>query len=60
MGNFNCLFCYCPLHPFDKCGGNYIMLENGWKDCSKCTIPHEQYELIVSKLIELKSQTIQN
>ena len=50
--NFNCLFCYCPLYSFDECGGNYTMLKNGVKDCSKCLIPHEQYELIIKKIIE--------
>ena len=54
--NFNCLFCYCPLYQFDKCGGNYNKLENGWKDCSKCAIPHQRYDFIVQRLVELNDK----
>lgn len=53
---FNCLFCYCPLYMLkDKCGGNFRYIENGMKDCSKCTIPHREdgYEYIMSKLIDV-------
>ena len=40
---FNCLFCYCPLYALGKdCGGNFVMLENGVKDCSGCAIPHRK------------------
>ena len=49
---FNCLFCFCPLYPFKNCGGNYIILENGLKDCSDCVIPHKDYEYILDKLKE--------
>lgn len=38
---FNCLFCYCPLYALgEDCGGNFVYLENGIKDCTACTIPH--------------------
>ena len=50
---FNCNFCFCPLHHLEDCGGNYTMLPNGIKDCSKCTIPHQGvkgYDYIVNKL----------
>ena len=49
---FNCLFCYCPLYPYRQCGGDYVMLENGWKDCSACTLPHhaEQYDEVLGRL----------
>ena len=41
--NFNCLFCYCPLYALGKeCGGDFVVLENGVKDCSGCTIPHRK------------------
>ena len=53
IDNFNCLFCYCPLSPYIKCGGNYTILENGWKDCSNCVIPHFNYDYIIKKLREL-------
>ena len=39
--DFNCLFCYCPLYALgDKCGGDFVFLENGVKDCSGCLRPH--------------------
>lgn len=49
--DMNCLFCYCPLYPSD-CGGNYIILSNGIKDCSNCNIPHypNSYQYIINKL----------
>ncbi len=49
--NFNCLFCYCPLYALgDRCGGAFRYLENGFKDCSGCLIPHkkENYGKILS------------
>ena len=40
---FNCLFCCCPLYALgDKCGGNFVYMEEGIKDCSNCTIPHTE------------------
>lgn len=36
-----------------NCGGNYIVLDNGWKDCSNCLIPRYNYDYIINKLIEL-------
>lgn len=53
--DFNCLFCYCPLHCYEDCGGNYEYIGDGIKDCSQCLIPHkpENYDYIVSKIIEL-------
>lgn len=39
--NFNCLFCYCPLYVLgDHCGGDFVLLPNGSKDCSRCLFPH--------------------
>jgi Zn-finger protein len=40
------------LYCLEECGGNYIILENGIKDCSNCLIPHkkENYKLIMEKL----------
>lgn len=41
--DFNCLFCYCPLYALGtECGGNFVMLENGVKDCSGCMVPHKK------------------
>lgn len=54
--NFNCLFCFCPLYALgDKCGGNFVYLENGIKDCSNCTIPHSKngYDYVIEKLKQI-------
>lgn len=51
--NFNCLFCFCPLYALgEECGGNTTYLENGVKDCSNCTFPHnkDNYNKIMEKL----------
>ena len=48
----NCLFCYCPLYDDLNCGGNYIILENGLKDCSKCLKPHTK-EFIKEQLLKI-------
>ena len=35
--DFNCLFCYCPLYTLGShCGGNFVYLDSGVKDCSNC------------------------
>ncbi len=54
--SFNCLFCYCPLYALGKdCGGKYVYLENGVKDCSGCLLPHYDggYEHIQSKFKDI-------
>ena len=53
---FNCLFCYCPLYALgENCGGNYVYLENGIKDCSGCLVPHNPgaYDYIITKFSEI-------
>ena len=53
---FNCLFCFCPLYTLgNKCGGNFSYTDKGIKDCSDCTIPHDEggYEYIMSKIGEI-------
>ena len=50
--HFNCLFCFCPLYERKNCGGNPVFLENGIKDCTKCTVPHYHYEYIIRRLTE--------
>ena len=50
---FSCLFCYCPLYALgDRCGGSFTYLENGIKDCSRCTKPHrrDNYDRIMEKM----------
>lgn len=51
VDTLNCLFCFCPLYYAD-CGGDYSILGNGCKDCSKCTRPHEEdgYEYIIKRI----------
>lgn len=40
--SINCLLCYCPRYDMGtECGGNFVILENGIKDCSDCAIPHD-------------------
>ena len=53
---FICMFCYCPLYALGEgCGGDYVYLENGIKDCSNCVIPHgkDSYDYIVSRYEEV-------
>ena len=54
--NFNCLFCFCPLYPYEDCGGNYTLLEDGTKDCSNCVLPHYNYDYIIKFLTEKRKQ----
>ncbi len=59
MKNFNCLFCFCPLYALgEQCGGNFQILENGIKDCSACTMPHqkENYGMVMERLQRLKRE----
>lgn len=54
--NFNCLFCYCPLYVLGaECGGNFVYLKNGYKDCSHCNFPHmrESYGKIIERCKEI-------
>jgi Zn-finger protein len=41
LKGINCLFCYCPLYPYDDCGGDYTYT-SGCKDCSNCILPHTE------------------
>ena len=54
--DFNCLFCYCPLYALgDKCGGNFVYIGDGVKDCSNCLVPHSKngYSYVLSKIMEV-------
>jgi len=51
-GDLNCFFCFCPLYDDFDCGGNYVILNNGLKDCSACLKPHEE-EFIESQLLRI-------
>ena len=56
---FNCIFCYCPLYALGPdCGGDFCYMEDGTKDCSKCTIMHEGtkgFERVREKFPELEN-----
>lgn len=53
-GEFNCLFCYCPLYLLgNQCGGNFSYTKNKIKNCSDCILPHiktKGYEFIQGKM----------
>ena len=54
-GNFNCLFCYCPLYRLD-CGGAYTFTGESVKNCAACLFPHrrENYGAVIEKLSKNK------
>ena len=61
--DFSCLFCYCPLYALgDKCGGNFVYLKSGYKDCSGCLIPHVRanYGRIIDKYPEIADLASKN
>lgn len=61
--HFNCLFCYCPLYALgSRCGGNFVYLENGVKDCSGCLVPHGRgsYSYVLSKYPQLAELAKEN
>ena len=61
--SFNCLFCYCPLYALgSRCGGNFVYLENGVKDCSGCLVPHGRgsYSYVLSKYPQLAELAKEN
>jgi len=45
LNGHNCMFCRCPMYTDESCigiqNGDGVILDNGIKDCSKCTYPHE-------------------
>ncbi|MBR1720917.1 MAG: aminotransferase class I/II-fold pyridoxal phosphate-dependent enzyme [Treponema sp.] len=55
-GDFNCLFCYCPLYDKNPCPGKptFIKKDDGRiiKRCTDCVFPHkaENYDKIMSIL----------
>ncbi len=57
-GQFNCLFCFCPLYPYPECGGVYTLIRSGIKDCSVCLLPHQRahYTLVISRLRALQAR----
>ena len=60
LTEFNCLFCYCPLYALgEKCGGDYVYLDSGIKDCSGCLRPHrrDSYDYVMSRMGEVIDMT---
>jgi len=58
--SFNCLFCYCPLYALgERCGGSFVILDNGIKDCSNCLYPHrkENYDAVTARFAEIAELT---
>lgn len=58
-GDFNCLFCYCPMYSFKNCPGNPRFKEkngNLIKICTDCTYPHkpDNYDSIIAFLSKNK------
>lgn len=54
-GDFNCLFCYCPLYARQDCPGNPVYRGKDGeriKDCTNCTFPHrpENYDEVIRRL----------
>lgn len=56
MEEMNCLFCFCPLYPYQDCGGGFTLIagKDGTtiKDCSNCCLPHTEagYDYIIGRL----------
>ena len=51
--NFNCLFCFCPLYALGQnCGGDFVYLPGGIKDCTGCLYPHlrQNYSAVCQRL----------
>lgn len=54
--DFNCLFCYCPMNPYEDCPGTpkYVKTPEGKriKDCTHCTFPHvpDNYDAVIAFL----------
>ena len=60
---FNCLFCYCPLYALGReCGGNFVYLSSGIKDCSNCLIPHSRggYEHVTTSFMKIMEMMEKN
>ena len=59
---FNCLFCYCPLYPYDDCPGAFEMTagKNGKlvKNCTDCLWPHvpEHYGDLIAFLVKKNNE----
>ncbi len=54
---FNCLMCFCPLYYIPDCGGDFTVLKSGIKDCSKCILPHYDYEYVVRRIKQYNGET---
>lgn len=52
--DFSCLFCYCPLYPFEDCMGDHTYSEKGVKNCKNCGFVHDRnnYVKVIKSLKE--------
>jgi Zn-finger protein len=55
----NCLMCFCPLYHYTPCLGTPVVLDNGFRDCSNCVLPHEanNYEKIMEFIVQNEKTT---
>lgn len=51
---YSCKYCYCPIFNYQDCGGEFVMLPSGVKDCSSCKLPHckQNDDIIINKIRE--------
>lgn len=57
LGEFNCMFCYCPLYHKEHCSGKPNYIEKNGKQikvCKECVFPHcaENYDAMIQMLKE--------
>lgn len=62
LGDFNCLFCYCPLYARKNCPGNPEYIEHAGrsvKACTNCAFPHQpqNYDALI-QLLTISSDVI--
>lgn len=59
--SFNCAFCYCPLYALgESCGGNFTYTAGGLKDCSACSLPHQEtsgVDLVAARWPQIEQAT---
>lgn len=59
----NCMFCYCPMYPYEDCPGKPLFKKNSKglriKDCEGCGYPHkpENFERIMEFLKEKQQRS---
>jgi len=62
-GDFNCMFCYCPLYTLgDRCGGSFTFTADGKKNCKDCLFPHlrKNYDRLMERYPEIAAVVAAN